>query len=121
MTIAGINAVFMAGMMGAPGGGAQSGQSQGLMIGWLLIMVALFYFMLIRPQQRKERERKNMVSSVKSGDRVLFGGGLLGTVTNIKDQVFTIKIADNTKIDVVRASVTRVLDKDEDVSGDQKE
>ncbi len=120
MTIAGMSTGLMAGMMGAPGG-AQGGQSQGLMIGWLLIMVALFYFMLIRPQQRKEKARRNMVSSIKSGDRVLFGGGLLGTVTNVKDQVFTIKIADNTKIDVVRASVTRVLDKDEDVSGDQKE
>jgi preprotein translocase subunit YajC len=111
---------FCLAMMSAPGGG-QGGQSQGLMIGWLVIMVALFYFMLIRPQQRKEKERKNMVDNIKSGDRVVFGGGLLGTVTNVKEQMFTIKIADNTKIDVIRASVTKVLEKDEEIAGDRKE
>lgn len=106
------------GMAGGPGG---KSQSPGLMIGWLLIMVALFYFMLIRPQQRKEKERKNLINAVKTGDRVIFGGGLIGVVTNVKENSLTIKIADNTKIDAVRAAVTRVLQKDEDLSSDKKE
>ncbi len=106
------------GMAGGPGGGSQS---PGMMIGWLVIMVALFYFMLIRPQQRKEKARKALVNNIKTGDRVIFGGGLIGIVSNVKNNVFTIKIADNTKIEVVRGSVTRVLQKDEDIGSDSKE
>lgn len=105
-------------MAGAPGEG-QGGP--GMMIGWLVIMVALFYFMLIRPQQRKEKERRNMVDNVKSGDRVVFGGGIIGSVTNVKENILTIKIADNTKVEVIRASVTKVLEKNETPGADQKE
>lgn len=108
------------GMTGGSGG--EKGQSSpGLMMGWLVIMVALFYFMLIRPQQRKEKERRKMVDNIKSGDRVIFGGGLIGTVVNVKEHVFTIKLADNMKVDAVRASVTRVLAKDEVPDKEQKE
>lgn len=114
-----VTSSLLIGMAGGLGGG--QGQSPGLMIGWLLIMVALFYFMLIRPQQRKEKNRKAMVGSIKSGVRVVFGGGLIGIVTNVKEHVFTIKIADNTKIDVVQGSVTRVLEKDEDLGKEPKE
>ena len=101
--------------------GDGSAQSPGLMIGWLVIMVALFYFMMIRPQQRREKERKTMIAAVKTGDRVVFGGGLIGIVANAKEDLFVIKIADNTKIEVVRSAVTRVLKKDEAVGADAKE
>ena len=107
-------------LTGMAGGSGSKSQSPGLMIGWLVIMGALFYFMLIRPQQRKEKERKHLISSVKTGDRVIFSGGLIGIVSNVKDNVFTIKVADNTKIDVVRGAVTRVLSKDEDLSSEAK-
>ena len=111
------------GMGGMPGGaGAQGGQqSPYMMIGWVVIMLALFYFLLIRPQQRKEKERRNLISSVKTGDKIIFGGGLIGIVANIKDNVFTVKIADNTKIDVLRGAVTRVIQKDEDLGLASKE
>lgn len=111
------------GMGGMPGGaGAQGGQqSPYMMIGWVVIMLALFYFLLIRPQQRKEKERRNLIGSIKTGDRVIFGGGLIGIVTNVKEHVFTVKIADNTKIDVLRAAVTRVIQKDEELGVATKE
>jgi preprotein translocase subunit YajC len=106
-------------MCGAPGGaGAQGGGQQSspvMMIGWVVIMLALFYFLLIRPQQRKEKERRNLISSIKTGDRVIFGGGMIGIVTNAKENIFTIKIADNTKVDVLRAAVSRVIQKDEEL------
>ena len=110
-------------MGGMPGGaGAQGGQqSPIMMIGWVVIMLALFYFLLIRPQQRKEKERRNLISSIKSGDRIIFGGGLIGIVTNIKEHVLTVKIADNTKIDVLRGAVTRVIQKDEELGTATKE
>lgn len=114
-----INAVCVLGMAGGPGGQGQ--QSPVVMIGWLVIMVALFYFMLIRPQQRKEKERRALIAGVKSGDRVVFGGGLIGIVANVKENVLVIKLADNVKIEVVRAAVTRILQKDEDLGLDVKE
>ena len=111
------------GMGGAPGGaGAQGGQqSPYMMIGWVVIMLALFYFLLIRPQQRKEKERRNLINSIKTGDKIIFSGGLIGIVTNIKDNIFTVKIADNTKIEVLRGAVTKVIQKDEDLGQASKE
>lgn len=94
-------------------GGAQS---PWFMPGMLVIMMAIFYFMMIRPQQRKERERREMLNNVKSGERVVFGGGILGLVVNVKENVLVLKVADNTKLEVLKASVTRVLQKDEDLS-----
>ncbi len=108
--------VAMAG--GAAGGGQQSPV---LMIVWLAIMVGLFYFMLIRPQQRKEKERRALLAAVKSGDRVVFGGGLLGIVANVKEHVLSIKVADNVKIEALRGAVTRVVRSDEDLGADIKE
>ena len=107
--------------MGNPAGGPQQGGGAGMMIGYMVIIFALFYFMMIRPQQRKEKERKTLISNIKSGDRVIFGGGLVGIVANIKDKVFVIKIADNTKVEVVKGSITRVLLRDEDIGSDAKE
>ncbi len=106
-------------MGGLPGGEGQGQQSSPVMlIGWVVIMVALFYFMMIRPQQRKEKERKALIANVKSGDRVIFGGGLVGVVANAKDKVFVVKIADNTKIEVLKGAVTRVLLKEEDLGAE---
>ena len=110
------------GMGGFGGQGGQQAQSSPvMMIGWLVIMVGLFYFMMIRPQQRKEKERRALIASIKSGDRVVFGGGLIGTVANVKDTVLVVKVAENTKLDVLRASVTRVIQKDEDLGANVKE
>lgn len=98
----------------APPAGGSGGQSQpGMMIGWLILMLAIFYFLMIRPQQRREKERRALLDSVKSGDRVVFSGGILGVVTNVKDKTLMVKIADNVKIEVSRSAVSRVLDKGE--------
>ena len=55
-----------------------------------------------------------MIEAIKTGDRIIFGNGILGTVANVKDQIFLVKIAENVKIEVVRGAVLRVLQKDED-------
>jgi len=86
------------------------------MFGWLGIMLVIFYFMLIRPQQRREKERRAMLSQIKSGAKVVFSNGILGIITNVKEKTFVIKIADNVKIEVSRGAVTQVLEK-----GDQLE
>lgn len=96
-----------------PAGGQGQGGGAGMMIGYMLIIFALFYFMMIRPQAKKEKERKKLLESIKSGDRVLFCGGMIGTVANVKDQSYVVKIADNVKVDIARGAVLRVLEKDE--------
>ena len=80
----------------------------------MVIIFALFYFLLIRPQMRKEKDRKKLVEAVKSGDRIVFAGGLLGTVANVKEQTLMVKVADNVKFEVVKSSVVQVLDKGEE-------
>jgi preprotein translocase subunit YajC len=101
--------------MGTPPGGAGQQGSMLPMIGYMVIFFALFYFLMIRPQARREKERKKMIDEMKAGDRVLFCGGMLGTVTNVKDQVLVIKIADNVKVEAARGAVLRVLSADEKV------
>ena len=108
--------------MAAPAGqGAQQQQSPVFMIGWLVLMIGLFYFLMIRPQQRKEKQRRAMIDNIKSGDKVVFGGGILGVVSNVKDRTFMVKVADNVKLEVSRTAVTQVLaDKDADIQDESK-
>lgn len=94
-------------------GAANGGGGSMVMIGYMAIFLLLLYFMMIRPQARREKERRAMLSRVKSGDRVIFGGGMIGIVANAKETTLVIKIADNVKVEVIRGAVTRVIEKDE--------
>ena len=85
------------------------------MFGMIAIMLAIFYFLLIRPQQRRDRERKNMLSEVKTGDKVLFAGGLIGSISNAKEKTLSIKIADGVKVEASRNAINAILDKDTDI------
>jgi len=97
----------------APPGGGSGGLTQ--MLPMMIIIFAIFYFMLIRPQQRKEKERKKMIEEIKSGTRVVFSGGILGTVTNVKESTFIVKVADGVKLEVSRGAVSRVFEKGDKV------
>lgn len=107
-------------MMAPPAEGGQGGQQSGIfMFVWLGLMIVLFYFMLIRPQKRREKERQALLAAVKTGDRVLFAGGLLGTVANVKDKTLVIKIADGVKVEVLRGAISQVLAKGEEPAEDK--
>jgi preprotein translocase subunit YajC len=69
---------------------------------------------------RREKERKAMLEQVKSGERVLFSGGIIGTVTNIKDDTVMIKVAENVKIEVARGAIIKVLEKGEKAVVEEK-
>jgi preprotein translocase subunit YajC len=71
----------------------------------MVFMVAIFYFLLIRPQQKKAKEHKQMLDNLKRGDRVITAGGLIGDIAAISDQTLTIEIADKVRVDVGRAYV----------------
>ncbi|MCK5528950.1 MAG: preprotein translocase subunit YajC [Kiritimatiellae bacterium] len=101
------------------GEGLLGGLGGGMMIP-MLIIFGIFYFMLIRPQQRKEKERKKMITELKTGARVMFGGGMLGVIANVKEHTFMIKIADGVKVEVSRGAVSRVLEKGEKATDEDK-
>jgi len=104
-----INVIGIAFAMGqAPGGagGAQGGASTWMSMVPIVAMIAIFYFLLIRPQQKKEKERKEMISSIQKGDKVLTTGGIYGIVSSIKDDdTVILKIADGTKVEFTRNSI----------------
>jgi len=100
----------------APAGGAGGGLMNMNFMVMMLIMVGIFYFMMIRPQQRKEKERQKMIAELRAGQRVLFAGGLLGTVSEAKTYTFIIEIASGVRVEVARGAVTRVLKEGETVA-----
>ena len=102
---------FLAYAMGGAGQGA-SGQASGFgaFIPLILIFV-VFYFLLIRPQQKKEKNRKAMLSNLKKGDKVVSSGGLQGVVTGLTDDVVTMEIAPKVRVKVSRGSVAGILSK----------
>ena len=79
----------------------------------MVILFAIMYFMMIRPQRRREKDRKAMIASVKSGARVLLTSGILGEVIEVKENTLIVRIAENTKIEMVRSAISQILDKDE--------
>jgi len=113
------SSMLMLAMAGGPGGKGQ-GSPAGMFVP-LMILVAIFYFMVIRPQQRKEKQRKAMIAEIKSGQRIMFSGGILGTVTNAKENTLVVKVADGVKIEIARGAVSRVLEKGEKADKDDSE
>ncbi len=77
----------------------------------LILLFGIFYFMMIRPQQRKEKERQRMISELRAGRRVSFAGGLVGTIVEAKDQTFVIETA-GSKVEVARGAVAAVVDEE---------
>jgi preprotein translocase subunit YajC len=101
--------------MAAPQGG-NSQQSPFGFVGMMVLFFVIMYVMMIRPQQRKEKERKAMLAELKKGDKVLFAGGLIGSIAQIGDKTAKIKVAENVRLDVARGAITAVITGDEDVS-----
>ncbi|MBI4550508.1 MAG: preprotein translocase subunit YajC [Candidatus Omnitrophica bacterium] len=73
----------------------------------LVLMFVIFYFLLIRPQQKKEKDRQKMIAALKKGDRVVTSGGILGTVVGVKEDVVVLKVGDGeTKIEFLKSAVS---------------
>lgn len=95
---------FLAYAMGGAGGAGGEGSAFGAFIP-LLLMFAIFYFLLIRPQQKKAKQHKELLASLKKGDRVVSSGGLHGTITGLTDDVVTMEIAPKVRVKVSRGSI----------------
>jgi preprotein translocase subunit YajC len=99
----------------AQAGGGEGGSTLGLLVP-LVLMGVLFYFLLIRPQQRRARAQRDLISSVEVGDEIMTAGGILGTVTAMDDddELLTVEIAPGTRIRVVKRAVSqRFVEEDE--------
>ena len=97
--------------MQATSAGAQSGGAAGILFGilpWLAIF-AIFYMLMIRPQQRRVKEHQARISAVKKGDEVVTGGGIRGKVTKVSDDEAEVEIAQGVKVRVVKSTITHVL------------
>ena len=103
---------FLAYAMGGGGAGGAGGQGGGFgAFVPLILMFAIFYFLLIRPQQKKAKAHREMVAALKKGDKVVSSGGLHGVVTGVTDDVITMEIAPKVRVKVSRGSVSGVINK----------
>ena len=97
--------------MGIGGDASQTGTSGGGMgmILYLVLLFVIFYFLLIRPQQKRNKLHREMISNMKEGNKVILSGGIHGTITNLTDTVATVEIADQVRIKVNRSSINNII------------
>jgi preprotein translocase subunit YajC len=82
-----------------------------LTVGYLAVIVVAFYFLLIRPQQKRQKETQELMASLQAGDRVVTAGGLFGTIERIEDDMLELRIADGVVVDMARSSIVRRADR----------
>ncbi|MEO0005025.1 MAG: preprotein translocase subunit YajC [candidate division WOR-3 bacterium] len=75
----------------------------------LLLIFVVLYFLIILPQQRRQKKHQEMLSSLKRGDRIVFASGILGVITNVKENTLMVKIAENTEIEIEKGAVAYKL------------
>lgn len=83
----------------------------------LILIFAVFYLLLIRPQQKRMKEHKNKLASIRRGDRVLTGGGIIATVVKVADDELTVDLTEGVRVKVMRSTVSDVLAKTDPVKG----
>jgi len=80
----------------------------------LILIFVIFYFFLIRPQQKRVKDHKAMVASLKRGDEIITSGGILGTIDKVmEDDRIEVIIGENTKVQIIRSTITSLLKKEE--------
>ena len=95
---------------GAAGGG-------GFLISMLplILIFVVFYFLLIRPQQKRMKDHREMLGALRRGDRVVTGGGIIGTIAKVGDDELTVEITDGVRVRVLRSTVSTVMSRPEPV------
>lgn len=96
--------------MGAPpAGGGGGGQSAIMNLVPLVFMFGIFYFLLIRPQQKKAKEHRALLDALKKGDNVVTAGGMFGKVTSIDENIVTLEIATGVNVKIKKGHIAEVL------------
>jgi preprotein translocase subunit YajC len=98
--------------MAAPpdGGTTASGGAAGMFMSFVpfILIIAIFYFLIIRPQNKKQKETEKMLAALKKGDKVVTIGGVHGYITNVKDNSVIVKVDDTSKIEFSRSAIASV-------------
>ena len=106
------------------GGGSQvpgAGCGGGMMnLMPMLLMFVVFYFLLIRPQQKKAKEHRDMLAELKRGDEIITNGGMLGKITGVTDRTLTIEVAEKIRLRVLRSHVLGKQSQADDLEPQQK-
>jgi preprotein translocase subunit YajC len=95
----------MTGVAWAADAAAPSGMASLAQFVPLILIFVVFYFLLIRPQQKKAKEHQNYLANLKKGDKVITGGGIHGQIAGLTDKVVTLEIAENVRIKVSRSAI----------------
>lgn len=99
--------------MSAPAGegGAQSGGNPMYMFGMMAVIFGIMYFMIIRPQQKQQKQRKEMIVALRNGDRIVTNGGLYATVKDVHEDKIVAFIAEGVKVEIAKNAVGGVIKK----------
>jgi preprotein translocase subunit YajC len=81
----------------------QGGGSQMLL--FVVLMFAAMYFLMIAPQRKRQKQHQKMLSELKTGDKVLTIGGMIGTISNVKEKTFIVKLGDNNKVEFIKSAI----------------
>jgi preprotein translocase subunit YajC len=93
-------------MSPSPEGGSGSLVSTLIMFGAIFL---IFYFMIIRPQQKRAKEREKMLANIEKGDKVITSGGMHGTIVGLEEKAVLLSVSDNVKVKVERSAITTIL------------
>jgi len=106
-----ISTAYAMGGQGAPGAQGAGGFGDWSFIVMMVVIFGIFYFLMIRPQQKKQKELKAMLDNLAYGDTVMTTGGIHGKVTGLADAVVTLEIADKVRIKIARSAIGAILQK----------
>lgn len=110
MSLNSINAIFA--LTPPPQQGQQSTAPFWVNLVPLVLMIVVFYFILIRPQQKKQKEHEALMKNLKAGNKVLTSSGIIGVIITVKDKSITIRTGGDTKLEIIRSAITEVLEKE---------
>ena len=91
----------------APSGPASPGGGFGFFVPFIFIFV-IMYFIMIRPQTRRQKEQQKLIGTLKTGDKVVTNSGIHGLIANVKDSTVVVKVADNVKIEMEKSAIASV-------------
>jgi len=108
-----VTMISMASVAWAQGGAAAEGPAGLLSLVPFLLIFVIFYFLLILPQQRKQKEHRKMLEGLKKGDKIITSSGIWGTITRLEKNTATVQIDDNTRVRIQRENIAKVRTTDE--------